>query len=96
LLAPSSGKETRKKLKAASAGYLDKGLNTFEELKGRAEPALEELQNKVLPVQEKLQAQAKKATGPVKHEINEKITDLTNAFNKEKKVLRKKYFSGTK
>jgi hypothetical protein len=32
----------------------------------------------------------------MKQELDEKISDLTQVINKEKKVIKKKYFSNTK
>ncbi len=93
LFAPSSGEETRKKLKKSGAEYFERGQEEIEDVRGKIEPFLEELQQKVMPLLEELQLSVNKTQEPVKQELNEKITQLSNVITTKKKPVRKKFIN---
>ncbi|MFZ5424522.1 MAG: YtxH domain-containing protein [Patescibacteria group bacterium] len=99
LFAPTSGVESRKKLKEVS----DDAAEKFDEVKIAAEPLIAEIEQKVAPVMQKV----KEAEGPIKSEVLERVAQLVEevdvmtdgAVTEKKEKLQStkaKFFKNTK
>jgi gas vesicle protein len=99
LMAPRSGKETRKKLRKEAEEYLDRGQQLFEDTKERVEDIKADLEPKVHDFLEKIVPiieETKDVSEPYRKELLEQIKDLVNdidrkgatGLKKAKKVFR--------
>ena len=82
LFAPTSGKETRKKLEYYKDDYMERGLyaldnavTSYEDLKDKATPLIDQVEASLKP----LLHHADKAGKPVKDQVLEKIQQLANS-----------------
>lgn len=102
LFAPGPGDETRKKLKEAHDEYSEKGKKliastkeTMEEVRLAAEPLVREIEEKVIPVLERVQ----EAEESVKEEVLEKIDQIALETDESRKAvanLKKRFFKNVR
>lgn len=99
LYAPTSGKETRKKLVTTGEKYVQKGEvlldeagDKYEEISKQVKPVLTNIERKVLPILKEIET----ASEPVREEFTEKVGQLVDEvgekIKEEKKIIQKRYF----